>query len=262
MNQEFESPSQEESEWQAPTSEKEKDEFGAMAKIVQFLQKLPGGKFLLPMSTIISMWGGSIKESGADAREYLKYKNGVTMIMPIVLAHEFGAGVKRNPDGSYVVESKEKLPAGDTLIGDLIYQSGQEINLPPNPEEVIKEDLADFKKELGQTCKDKKLANVLEGKVNGFAREIFPNGYNDKGYLNVERLDNSGLVKKTALPVQWAKFQEVELVVSEHMGAIREQIYHSIKDSSRAKVTDIVLREHGDLVEKAALFNMARDASK
>ncbi|MFA6492529.1 MAG: hypothetical protein WCV58_00030 [Patescibacteria group bacterium] len=260
MNKEFGGPSEEESNWQEQTDKvlEEENKLGIMGRLAEYLQKMPGGKFLLPSAIMLSMLGGSVQEAEAGAREYLSYENGVKMTSPLVLASEFQAGVIRKSEGSYIIEDKERLPEADTLVGDLIYRSGQELNLPQDTEKFIKDDLSNYKKELSGACGDQKLITALEAEMGDFAQETFPSGYNKEGYVTVERLNSLGEVEKKPINAQWAKFREVELEVSEHFKKIQGKIYSSLKGESRAKVTDIVLRQHGDLVEKAALCNMAR----
>ncbi|MCL5407616.1 MAG: hypothetical protein M1429_03930 [Patescibacteria group bacterium] len=253
MNQEFGAQPEGQAEWHEPTNEvKEEEKEGAMGKISHLLQKLPGGKFLLPSAAIISLWGGSIEESRADAKDWLRYKNGVEMTMPYVAADVFKAGVTRKADGSYnyIVEDEEKFnQASSTKMGDLIYQSNEDISLPSNPEKFIKADLADFKNELGKNCKDKKLVSTLGNEMDKFANEVFPQGLGKDGYVNVGDRPTK---------IQFAELQAAELEVSEHMAKTQKEIY-TIKDKSRVSVTGIVLTEYYDLIKKAAVLNMARD---
>lgn len=251
----------EDREWQAPTNELKKDEseFGAMAGLAKFFQKMPGGKYLLPSVAMLSMLGDGIKEASADAKDYLRYKEGVRMMTPVVLANEFRAGVSRKADGSYIVDSKEKLPQANDLLGDLVYRSGREIILPQDTEKTIQDDLAAFKKELRQVCKDQKLTASLENGIQNFATETFPNGFDQDGFITVQRPNESGEGQTTKVKAQWATFNEAQVAISGPMATAREQIYGSLKDNNaRAKVTNATLSEYCDLIEDAALFNLAR----
>lgn len=247
--------------WQAPeTGEpKSESEFKAMSGLARFLQKMPGGKYLLPAAAMATMLGGVKEASANPAQEYLRVKEGMKMPVSIALACEFQAGITRQVDGNYVVE---KMPPDSTLLGDFVYnrsdRSGQEIILPQDPEKAIQADLSQFKKELEQVCRDQQLTLDLGGEVEKFAHETFPNGFSKDGFITVEQYNDGGQVEKKEVKAQWATFGQARAAIVEHMIPVQEKVSHSIKDNSSTKVTQLTLRELCQLVDEAATFNLAR----
>lgn len=222
-----------------------------MEKIARIATKLPGGKMLLPAIGILSMASAGAKAEISEktpAQEFLSAKRGFEMTMPLEISAKFMSGVTKKTDGSYVFTPKE-LPARDTMLGDLYYQSNnfsgkfEGKNIP----EIVEDDIQKFEENIDAACgTNTSLAETIKNKFSDLAKKIWPGGLGKKAYIEVKRASNNNQIEEKTIPATWATVGDAVSMDTKHYESLIPDLI-KVPDGQKTQIMAEIIDQYGDI---------------
>lgn len=227
-----------------------------MERISTYLQKLPGGKYILPAIAISQMVSGGIAQ-GAEknaARDKLAYKDYIEQILPLSIAGAFRSGVEIQPDGNVIID-KTKFPSTNDKNGDIWYSnqfSGRFFK--QDMVKTIEADNAKFIKEITAICGDHKdLAKTILTQYDTMVKKTWPEGLNGNAMIHVNREGND------YVPAHYATYgEDLNAAYEPIKNALDSIIHEGLDNDTRAKLTTNMLYQSGDIISEAVESNMRR----